>query len=146
MKHKVVIIGCGNVGMSYAYALINQRTYVNRLVLIDINKERTEGDFTGRNPRSDERVYRESTRTAINKMETHNFERNSNRNGIRFTCNTALDKIVALSYLLQNKRYNQDRPRITIRSFRSLSKQAQREWLNKHRYSSSFNWDDELEM
>ena len=109
-------------------------------------KKRTEGDFTGRNPRSDERVYREITRTAINKMETHNFERNSNRDTIRFTCNTALDKIVALSYLLQNKRYNQDRPRRTIRSFRSLSKQAQKEWLNKHRYSSSFNWVDELEM
>jgi L-lactate dehydrogenase len=30
--------------MSYAYALINQRTYVNRLVLIDINKERIEGE------------------------------------------------------------------------------------------------------
>ena len=44
MNNKVVIIGCGNVGMSYAYALINQRTYVNRLVLIDINKERTEGE------------------------------------------------------------------------------------------------------
>jgi len=44
MNYKVVIIGCGNVGMSYAYALINQRTYVNRLVLIDINKERTEGE------------------------------------------------------------------------------------------------------
>ena len=34
----------------------------------------------------------------------------------------------------------------TIRSFRSLSKQAQKEWLNKHRYSSSFNGEDELEM
>ena len=44
MNNKVVIIGCGNVGMSYAYALINQRTYVNRLVLIDINKEKTEGE------------------------------------------------------------------------------------------------------
>ena len=29
MNNKVVIIGCGNVGMSYAYALLNQRTYVN---------------------------------------------------------------------------------------------------------------------
>ena len=109
-------------------------------------KERTEGNATWRNTRSNERIYRESTRNAINKMETHNFERNSNRDTIRFTCNTALDKIIALSYLLQNKRYNQDRPRRTIRSFRSLSKQAQREWLNKHRYSSSFNGDYELEM
>ena len=44
MNNKVVIIGCGNVGMSYAYALLNQRTYVNKLVLIDINKERIEGE------------------------------------------------------------------------------------------------------
>ena len=44
MNNKVVIIGCGNVGMSYAYALINQRTYVNKLILIDINKERIEGE------------------------------------------------------------------------------------------------------
>ena len=44
MNNKVVIIGCGNVGMSYAYALLNQRTYVNRLILIDLNKERTEGE------------------------------------------------------------------------------------------------------
>lgn len=44
MNNKVVIIGCGNVGMSYAYALLNQRTYVNKLVLIDINKERTIGE------------------------------------------------------------------------------------------------------
>ena len=41
---KVVIIGCGNVGMSYAYALLNQRTYVNELALIDLNRERVEGE------------------------------------------------------------------------------------------------------
>ena len=44
MNNKVIIIGCGNVGMSYAYALVNQRTYVNELVLIDINKEKLEGE------------------------------------------------------------------------------------------------------
>ena len=44
MKNKVVLIGCGNVGMSYAYALLNQRTYVNELVLIDLNKEKTIGE------------------------------------------------------------------------------------------------------
>ena len=44
MNNKVVIIGCGNVGMSYAYALINQRTYVNELALIDLNYERIEGE------------------------------------------------------------------------------------------------------
>lgn len=44
MKNKVVLIGCGNVGMSYAYALLNQHTYVDELILIDINKERIEGE------------------------------------------------------------------------------------------------------
>ena len=44
MKNKVVIIGCGNVGMSYAYALLNQKTKVNELVLIDIQRERIIGE------------------------------------------------------------------------------------------------------
>ncbi|MBQ8892446.1 MAG: L-lactate dehydrogenase [Bacilli bacterium] len=44
MKNKVAIIGCGNVGVSYAYALLNQRTYVNELVLIDINKDKALGE------------------------------------------------------------------------------------------------------
>ncbi len=42
--NKIVIVGCGNVGMSYAYALLNQRTKVEELVLIDINKEKTIGE------------------------------------------------------------------------------------------------------
>lgn len=44
MNNKIVIIGCGNVGMSYAYALLNQRTYVNELVLIDLNVEKIQGE------------------------------------------------------------------------------------------------------
>lgn len=44
MNNKVVIIGCGNVGMSYAYALLNQKTNVQELVLIDLNKDRTIGE------------------------------------------------------------------------------------------------------
>lgn len=43
-QNKVVIIGCGNVGMSYAFALLNQRTKVTELVLIDIDKERVIGE------------------------------------------------------------------------------------------------------
>lgn len=42
--NKIVIIGCGNVGMSYAYALLNQRTSVTDLFLIDINKEKIIGE------------------------------------------------------------------------------------------------------
>lgn len=44
MNNKVVIVGCGNVGMSYAYALLNQKTNVQELVLIDLNKDRIIGE------------------------------------------------------------------------------------------------------
>lgn len=44
MNNKIVIIGCGNVGMSYAYALLNQRTQVNELILIDLNNDRITGE------------------------------------------------------------------------------------------------------
>ena len=42
--NKVVLIGCGNVGMAYSYALVNQKVYVDELVLIDINKDKCEGE------------------------------------------------------------------------------------------------------
>ena len=44
MNNKVVIIGCGNVGMAYAYALLNQGCRVDELVLIDVNQDRIEGE------------------------------------------------------------------------------------------------------
>ena len=44
MKNKIVLIGCGNVGIAYAYALVNQHTYVSELVMIDINTEKTQGE------------------------------------------------------------------------------------------------------
>ncbi|MFP4479154.1 MAG: lactate/malate family dehydrogenase, partial [Candidatus Izemoplasmatales bacterium] len=42
-KSKVVIVGTGFVGMSYAYALLNQGT-IEELVLIDLNKDKAEGE------------------------------------------------------------------------------------------------------
>ena len=42
-KRKVVLVGCGMVGMSYAYAMLNQNV-VDELVLIDVNKLRAEGE------------------------------------------------------------------------------------------------------
>lgn len=42
--NKVVIIGCGNVGISFAFALLNRQTKVNELVLIDVNKEKVIGE------------------------------------------------------------------------------------------------------
>ena len=44
MANKVMIVGTGNVGMSFGYALVHQRTSVNELILVDINKEDAEGE------------------------------------------------------------------------------------------------------
>ncbi len=42
--HKVVIVGCGNVGMSYACSLVNGNSNIDELILIDINKTKAEGE------------------------------------------------------------------------------------------------------
>lgn len=42
-KRKVVLVGTGMVGMSYAYSLLNQNV-CDELVLIDIDKKRAEGE------------------------------------------------------------------------------------------------------
>lgn len=42
-NRKVVVIGCGFVGMSYAYAMVNQGA-CDELVLIDVDKKRAEGE------------------------------------------------------------------------------------------------------
>ena len=42
--NKVVIVGCGNVGMSYAYAMAINGCNIEELVLIDINKKKAEGE------------------------------------------------------------------------------------------------------
>ena len=44
MSNKVMIVGTGNVGMSYGYTLVNQRTSVNELVLVDIDTDDAEGE------------------------------------------------------------------------------------------------------
>lgn len=40
---KIVLIGCGNVGMAYAYALTTSNVSFDSLVLIDLNKSFVEG-------------------------------------------------------------------------------------------------------
>ena len=42
---KVVIIGCGKVGLTYAYSLINTPMDLDEIVLIDIDKEKLKGDY-----------------------------------------------------------------------------------------------------
>ncbi len=42
--NKVVIVGCGNVGMAYAYSLVISGSFVDELVLVDVNKAKAEGE------------------------------------------------------------------------------------------------------
>ena len=42
-NRKVILIGTGMVGMSYAYALLNQNA-CDELVLLDIDRQRAEGE------------------------------------------------------------------------------------------------------
>lgn len=42
--NKVCIVGCGNVGMAYAHEIALKATFVEELVLIDIEKERASGE------------------------------------------------------------------------------------------------------
>ncbi len=42
--NKVVIIGTGNVGMAYAYSIVISGSFVDELVLVDINKDKAEGE------------------------------------------------------------------------------------------------------
>ena len=44
MANRVVIVGTGAVGMSFAFALLNQRTGVDELYLVDVDQEKAEGE------------------------------------------------------------------------------------------------------
>lgn len=44
MANKVMVVGTGNVGMSFAFSLLHQRTKVNELILVDINTDDAEGE------------------------------------------------------------------------------------------------------
>lgn len=41
---KIVLVGCGNVGMNYAYSLLNSNVYFDKLILIDINTQKANGE------------------------------------------------------------------------------------------------------
>ena len=59
--NKLVIIGCGNVGMAYAYSLLNQCLDINELILIDIDKEKLYGKVADLN----HSIYNLNTSTKI---------------------------------------------------------------------------------
>ncbi len=42
--NKVVLVGCGNVGMSYAFSIVSGASNVHELVLVDRNTKKAEGE------------------------------------------------------------------------------------------------------
>ena len=42
---KVAIVGIGNVGIAYLNALISEKNLVNDIVLIDVNKDKLNGEY-----------------------------------------------------------------------------------------------------
>lgn len=96
---------------------------------------------------SDDEISRGIERITTDKMEKY-IQRATNRNCDRYFSSRSLDTLISLAYLFENRQYNQNKPKRTIRSFRSLSKQAKKEWIMKHKYSGSFDWfeEDEWEM
>ena len=59
--NKLVIIGCGNVGMAYAYSVLNQCLDIKELILIDIDKEKLLGKVADLN----HSVYNLNTSTKV---------------------------------------------------------------------------------
>ena len=59
--NKLVIIGCGNVGMAYAYSVLNQCLDIKELILVDIDKEKLLGKVADLN----HSVYNLNTSTKV---------------------------------------------------------------------------------
>ena len=97
---------------------------------------------------TDDEISRGIEKTTKSKSETY-IQRNTNWNSNRYVSNTTLDTLVTLAYLLNTNRQNRPhRHKRKIRSFRNLSKRAQKEWIKLHKNSSSIDWyeEDEYEM
>ena len=74
-KRKIVIVGTGMVGMSYAYCLLNQ-SVCDELVLIDVDKKRAEGEAMDLNhglafAGSSMKIYAGNIRTARTQIGGH---------------------------------------------------------------------------
>ena len=110
-------------------------------------KKGTYRNYTNTSGSSDDEISRRIERNTKDKMEKY-IKRDTNRYCNRYFSNRSLDTLVSLAYLFENRQYNQNKPKRTIRSFRSLGKRAKKEWIMKHKYSSGFDWfeEDELEM
>lgn len=87
-----------------------------------------------------------SIRRCNKKQEEIHSNRNFDRNCCRYYCNTSLETLRHLAYVLENMAYC-TYPRTIRHCFGDLSKQARKEWYLKHRNSDGFDWfEDDFEI
>ena len=123
------------------------------------NYEKQSTRYTGRfikeqytNERVNEKIGREKFERSILQLETR-IERNGRRtekqyfqNKMENRINNILGGIIAISNMISNSQISH-RPKRRIRRYRTLSKQAMKEYAIKKANSSSFDWfKDEEEM
>ena len=108
------------------------------------------GQYT--NERGNEKIGREKIERSILQLETR-IERNGRgtekqdfQNKMENRINNILGGIIAISNMVSNSQIN-NRPKRRIRRYRTLSKQAMKEYAMKKANSSGFDWfEDEEEM
>ena len=108
------------------------------------------GQYT--NDRGNEKIGRGKIERSILQLETR-IERNGRRtekqdfqNKMENRINNILGGIIAISNMVSNSKVN-NRPKRRIRRYRTLSKQAMKEYAIKKANSSGFDWfEDEEEM
>ena len=61
MKRKIMLVGTGFVGMSFAYSLLNERG-IDELVLVDVNEDKARGEMMDLN---DGQIGRASCRERV---------------------------------------------------------------------------------
>ena len=123
------------------------------------NYEKESTRYTGRfikrqneNERGNEKIGRGKVERSILQLETR-IERNGRRtekqdfqNKMENRVNNILSGIIVISNMVSNSQVN-NRPKRRIRRYRTLSKQAMKEYAMKKANSSGFDWfEDEEEM
>ena len=64
-KRKVVLVGTGMVGMSFAYAALNQNV-CDELIMIDLNEKRAEGEVELMYVQDADRLHNRATALGVN--------------------------------------------------------------------------------
>ena len=123
------------------------------------NYEKESSRYTGRfikgkykNERGNEEIIRGKSERSILQFETRietngrRTEKQNFQNKMENGVSNILGGIIAISNMVSNSQVN-NRPKRRIRRYRTLSKQAMKEYAMKKANSSSFDWyEDEEEM